>query len=40
MSLDELADELGITKQAVSNRIRRGNEKVLETTLLSTAVAG
>ncbi|QFU83403.1 helix-turn-helix domain-containing protein [Natronorubrum aibiense] len=39
VSLDELADELGITKQAVSARIRRANEKVLETTLLSSAVA-
>ena len=36
-SLDELADELDITKQAVSTRIRRGNEKVLETTLLSSS---
>jgi predicted DNA binding protein len=38
VSLDELADELDITKQAVSDRIRRGNEKVLKTTLLSSAV--
>ena len=38
VSLDELANELDITKQAVSDRIRRGNEKVLETTLLSSAV--
>lgn len=35
-SLDDLADELGITPQAVSNRIRRGNEKVLRTILLSS----
>ncbi|RQG94796.1 helix-turn-helix domain-containing protein [Natrarchaeobius oligotrophus] len=40
VSLDELADELDITKQAVSDRIRRGNEKLLETTLLSSAVDG
>lgn len=40
VSLDELADELDITKQAVSDRIRRGNEKILETTLLSRAVSG
>lgn len=39
VSLDELADELDITKQAVSTRVRRGNEKVLEATLLSSAVA-
>lgn len=37
VSLDELADELNITRQALSNRIRRGNEKVLRKTLLSTA---
>lgn len=37
-SLDELADELDITKQAVSTRIRRGSQKVLEVTLLSSAV--
>lgn len=35
-SLDELAGELGVTKQAVSNRIRRGNEKVLRPLLLSS----
>ncbi|MFD1589297.1 helix-turn-helix domain-containing protein [Halorientalis brevis] len=40
VSLDELAAELGITKQSVSARIRRANEKVLETTLLSSTVAG
>lgn len=38
VSLDELAEELGITKQAVSNRIRRGNEKILRPLLLSSAV--
>ena len=36
-SLSELADQLGITQQAVSNRIRRGTEKVLRETLLSSA---
>jgi len=40
VSLDELANELDITKQAVSDRIRRGNEKTLETTLLSSAIDG
>jgi predicted DNA binding protein len=34
VALDELADELGITRQAVSKRIRRGNEKILEGVLL------
>lgn len=34
--LGEMADELGITRQALSNRIRRGNEKVLRETLLSS----
>jgi len=34
VSLDELAEELGITRQAVSKRIRRGNQKVLQKTLL------
>ena len=33
-SLTELADELGITKQAASSRIRRGVEKVLRSVLL------
>jgi predicted DNA binding protein len=28
--LDELAGELGITRQALSKRIRRGNEKILQ----------
>lgn len=36
-SLDELAEELGVTKQAVSNRIRGGNEKILRPLLLSSA---
>lgn len=35
-SLDELADELEITRQALSDRIRRGNEKVLHGVLLSS----
>lgn len=36
VSLEVLADELDITRQALSNRIRRGNEKILRKTLLST----
>ncbi len=36
MSLDTLADELGISRQALSNRIRRGNEKILRGVLLSS----
>lgn len=35
-SLDELGKELGISRQAVSNRIRRGNEKILREVLLSS----
>lgn len=35
VSLDDLADKLGITRQALSNRIRRANEKVLTDVLLS-----
>ncbi len=35
-SLDELAAELDITRQALSNRIRRGTETVLRKTLLSS----
>lgn len=35
-SLEELADELGITRQALSNRIRRANEKVLRGALRSS----
>jgi predicted DNA binding protein len=34
-SLDDLADEFGISKQALSNRIRRGTKAVLDETLLS-----
>ncbi|NUB91939.1 helix-turn-helix domain-containing protein [Haloterrigena sp. SYSU A558-1] len=34
--LDELAAELDISRQAVSDRIRRGNEKVLRRVLLSS----
>ncbi|MFW6385187.1 MAG: bacterio-opsin activator domain-containing protein [Halodesulfurarchaeum sp.] len=37
VSLDDLAAELDITRQAVSNRIRRGNEKVLRSVLLTSA---
>lgn len=36
-SLGELADKLDISEQAVSDRIRRGNEKVLNKALLSSA---
>ena len=36
MNLDTLADELGISRQALSNRIRRANEKVLREVLLSS----
>lgn len=35
-SLDEMADELGISSQALSTRIRRGNEKILREALLSS----
>lgn len=38
-SLDDLAEELGISRQALSNRIRLGNQKILEKVLLSS-VAG
>lgn len=34
--LDELAAELDITRQALSDRIRRGNEKILRRVLLSS----
>lgn len=37
-SLDSLADQLGISEQAVSNRVRRGNEKILREVLLSSAI--
>jgi predicted DNA binding protein len=36
-SLDELADELEISRQALSSRIRGGNEKILQEVLLSSA---
>lgn len=36
-TLDELADDLDITSQAVSNRIRLGTEKILRSVLLSSA---
>jgi predicted DNA binding protein len=32
-SLSALADRLGISQQALSTRIRRGNERVLQATL-------
>lgn len=35
VKLDELAEELDITRQALSKRIRRGNEKVLQSALFS-----
>lgn len=35
VDLDELADELGITHQALSERLRRGHEVLIEETLLS-----
>lgn len=35
VSLDELDDDLGVSRQAVSKRIRRGNETVLRKVLLS-----
>lgn len=37
VTLDELATELGISRQALSNRIRRANETVLQTVLLTSA---
>lgn len=37
--LDDLAEELGISQQAVSNRIRRGTKQVLHDALLSADVA-
>lgn len=36
VQLDELADELEISRQALSKRLRRGNEKILERVLLSS----
>ena len=36
-TLSELADELGISQQAVSNRIRRGTKHVLSDVLLSSS---
>lgn len=36
MSLDTLAGELGISRQALSTRIRRGNERILREVLLSS----
>jgi predicted DNA binding protein len=38
-SLDDLADELDISQQATSNRIRRGTKKVLDEALLDSAAA-
>ena len=37
VSLNDLADELGISQQAMSNRVRRGTKQVLSEALLSTA---
>ncbi|WP_217493319.1 helix-turn-helix domain-containing protein [Haladaptatus sp. W1] len=37
ITLDELANQLGITSQAVSNRVRLGTEKVLRSVLVSSA---
>ena len=37
VSLDDLAGELGITQQAMSTRIRRGNKQVLSESLLMSA---
>lgn len=37
VTLDHLADDLGITRQAVSQRIRRGNEQVLRRVLQSAS---
>lgn len=36
VGLDELASDLGISRQALSTRIRRGNEKILRKVLLSS----
>ncbi|MFP8955355.1 helix-turn-helix domain-containing protein [Natrialbaceae archaeon A-CW3] len=36
-SLEDIATELEISEQAVSNRIRRGNEKILHQVLLTSA---
>lgn len=35
-ALDDLASELDISRQALSNRIRRGNERILQNVLLSS----
>jgi predicted DNA binding protein len=35
-TLDELADNLGITRQALSERIRRGSKKMFDSTLRSS----
>lgn len=35
-TMDDLADELGISQQAFSERLRRGEEKVLQNVLLAT----
>jgi predicted DNA binding protein len=39
-SLEELAEGLGISRQALSQRIRRGNETILRSVLLSGAADG
>ncbi|MFC7045991.1 helix-turn-helix domain-containing protein [Halobacteriaceae archaeon GCM10025711] len=36
VTMDDLADELGISQQAFSERLRRGEEKILENVLLAT----
>ncbi len=38
VSLNELAEELGISQQAISSRIRRGSKQVLSEALLTSAV--
>jgi predicted DNA binding protein len=37
---DELADELGITHQALSERLRRGHENIVRTTLVNDSGVG
>lgn len=34
LTMDELADELGITRQAVSERLRRGHNRLIESALI------
>lgn len=35
-TLEEIADELGITQQALSSRLRRGNRRLIAATLISS----